>query len=84
MRARQEDDAMREDHAMTAKLIALAFVLSAAASSCLAAEAPGRYTMTTVEGSVWQLGQARLARCRYAGRSSTIGPVRPSPTTRWR
>ena len=49
---------MREDHAMTAKLIALALVLSAAASSCLAAEAPGRYTMTTVEGSVWRLDSA--------------------------
>ena len=49
---------MREDHAMTAKLIALAFVLSAAASTCLAAEAPGRYTMTTVEGSVWRLDSA--------------------------
>ena len=49
---------MREDHAMTAKLIALAFVLSAAASTCFAAEAPGRYTMTTVEGSVWRLDSA--------------------------
>lgn len=58
MRTRQEDDAVREDHAMTAKLIALALVLSAAASSCLAAEAPGRYTMTTVEGSVWRLDSA--------------------------
>ena len=38
--------------------IALALVLSAAASSCLAAEAPGRYTMTTVEGSVWRLDSA--------------------------
>ena len=43
---------------MTAKLIALAFVLSAAASTCLAAEAPGRYSMTTVEGSVWRLDGA--------------------------
>ena len=40
---------------MTAKLIALAFVLSAVASTCLAAEPPGRYSMTTVEGSVWRL-----------------------------
>ena len=58
MGTRQEDDAVREDHAMTAKLIALAFVLSAADSSCLAAEAPGRYTMTTAEGSVWRLDSA--------------------------
>ena len=43
---------------MTAKLIALAFVLSAAASTCLAAEPPGRYSMTTVEGSVWRLDGA--------------------------
>lgn len=43
---------------MTAKLIALAFVLSASASTCLAAEAPGRYSMTTVEGSVWRLDGA--------------------------
>ena len=43
---------------MTAKLIALAFVLSAAASTCLAAEPPGRYSMTTVEGSVWRLDSA--------------------------
>jgi hypothetical protein len=43
---------------MTAKPIALAFVLSAATSTCLAAEAPGRYTMTTVEGSVWRLDGA--------------------------
>jgi hypothetical protein len=43
---------------MTAKLIALAIVLSAAASSCLAAEAPGRYTMTTVGDSVWRLDSA--------------------------
>ena len=49
---------MREDHAMTAKLIALAFVLSASASTCLAAEAPGRYSMTTVEGNVWRLDGA--------------------------
>ena len=41
---------------MTAKLIALAFALSAAASTCLAA--PGRYSMTTVEGSVWRLDGA--------------------------
>jgi hypothetical protein len=44
-----------EDRAMTAKLFALAFVLSAAASTCLAAEEPGRYTMTTVDDSVWRL-----------------------------
>lgn len=43
---------------MTAKLIALAFVLSAVASTCLAAEPPGRYSMTTVEGSVWRLDGA--------------------------
>jgi len=43
---------------MTAKLIALAFVLSASASTCLAAEAPGRYSMTTVEGNVWRLDGA--------------------------
>ena len=58
MRARQEDHASREDHAVTAKLIALAFVLSTAASTGLAAEAPGRYTMTIVEGSVWRLDSA--------------------------
>jgi hypothetical protein len=55
MQLRQEDDASREDYAMTAKLIALAFIMSAAASTGFAAEAPGRYTMTTVEGSVWRL-----------------------------
>ena len=43
---------------MTAKLIALAFVLSASASTCLAAEAPGRYSMTIVEGNVWRLDGA--------------------------
>ena len=43
---------------MIAKPIALAFVLSAAASSCFAAEAPGRYTKTTVEGSIWRLDSA--------------------------
>src|SRR6185503_21368674 len=58
MRTRQEDDVVREDHAMIAKLIALAFVLSAAASTGFAAEAPGPYTMTTVEGSVWRLDSA--------------------------
>ena len=30
----------------------------AAASTCFAAEAPGRYSMTTVEGSVWRLDGA--------------------------
>jgi hypothetical protein len=58
MRARQDDHASREDHAVTAKLIALAFVLSTGASTGLAAEAPGRYTMTIVEGSVWRLDSA--------------------------
>jgi hypothetical protein len=48
----------REDHAMTAKLIALAFVLSAAASSSFAAEAPSRYSMTTVGDSIWRLDSA--------------------------
>jgi hypothetical protein len=43
---------------MTAKLIVLAFILSAAASDCLAAEAPGRYTMTTVGDSIWRLDSA--------------------------
>lgn len=43
---------------MTAKLIALAFVLSSAASACLAAETPGRYTMTTVGDSIWRLDSA--------------------------
>jgi hypothetical protein len=46
---------------MTAKLIAFAIVLSAAASSALAVEAPGRYTMTTVGDSVWRLDSARGA-----------------------
>jgi hypothetical protein len=43
---------------MTAKLIVLAFILSAAASTGVAAEAPGRYAVTTVEGSVWRLDSA--------------------------
>ena len=43
---------------MTAKLIVLAFILSAAASTAVAAEAPGRYAVTTVEGSVWRLDSA--------------------------
>ena len=40
---------------MTAKLIALAFVLSLAASSAFAADAPGRYVVTTVGDSIWRL-----------------------------
>jgi hypothetical protein len=43
---------------MTAKLIAFAFVLSSAASTCLAAEVPGRYTMSIVGDSVWRLDSA--------------------------
>jgi hypothetical protein len=43
---------------MTAKLIALACVLSAAASSAFAAEVPGRYTMTAVGDSIWRLDGA--------------------------
>jgi hypothetical protein len=43
---------------MTGKLFALAFVLSAAASTSLAAEAPGRYTMTTVGDNIWRLDSA--------------------------
>ena len=40
---------------MTAKLIALAFVLSLAASSAFAANAPSRYVVTTVGDSIWRL-----------------------------
>ena len=40
---------------MTAKLIALAFVLSLAASSAFAADAPSRYVVTTVGDSIWRL-----------------------------
>jgi hypothetical protein len=40
---------------MPAKLIALAFILAAATSSCFAAEGAGRYTMTAVGDSVWRL-----------------------------
>jgi hypothetical protein len=43
---------------MTLRGIALALVLSAAASPCFAGEEPGRYTMTTVGDSIWRLDSA--------------------------